>query len=449
MSSGVAAKRRSAAEYIDVEGASDVPEVSFGKIVGITLFNFAYGCICTTMGMFILPEEALRLFPDGESVALGCFLLSIGLSQLVCPYVGLISDRCASSWGKRRPFIVCGALGAFVSVAIMQHASIERSRWQYSISLFVAMISLNVTYSAQCGLVPDIIPEAKQGSASGLVAVMQLLGSFFGFGYVMIYRTRDITQVYSLYQVLLIVAVGIVCYVANEQSAEVRSFPNCREVMKSYTIDTSQDMDFFWVFVSRGFFYAAVSCQAFMLYYIRDIVGTKNDATAREQVATIALIGQFTAASVAFPIGRMTDNPNGWSRKSMIYISCGVMSAVYTLFIIVPFIVDKDSIIGMVYVVAAIYGIGNGSYLAVDYALALDVLPSKSTSGQDLGVWGIAAFLGSSVGPMFWGAILNAVGRSNSDPNSYSLRGYACMLSFGCLACFLSGLCIKFVKGSR
>ena len=39
-----------------------------------------------------------------------------------------------------------------------------------------------------------------------------------------------------------------------------------------------------------------------------------------------------------------------------------------------------------IYVISAFYGLGNGCYLEVDYALALDCLPSKETAGKDLGV---------------------------------------------------------------
>ena len=49
------------------------------------------------------------------------------------------------------------------------------------------------------------------------------------------------------------------------------------------------------------------------------------------------------------------------------------------------------------YFFAVVYGVGNGCYLSVDYALALDCLPNAETVGQDLGIWGIAAFVGTAV----------------------------------------------------
>eukprot|EP00659_Diplonema_papillatum_P018090 gene18090-27860_t len=383
----------------------------YPRICALTMFNFPYGCVCTTMGLFILPEEANRLFPANKSLALGLFLLIVGISQLVCPLVGLVSDRCTSMFGRRRPFILLGSLGALGSLFLMRYSSLYMYPYCFAVSLLVAMTCLNVIYSAQCGLVPDMVHESKLGTASGLVAVQQLLGSFTGFLCVLRSSDLDIHLSYPLYQMLLVLVVSVVLLAATEQPIDGPCrLPSLREVARSYTIDTSANYDFFWVFVSRTFFYAAVSCQAFMLFYIKDVVGTKDDALAREQMSTIALIGQFTACLVAFPVGGFSDTQS-ISRKSMIYFACAVMACVYVMFISAPVFFNRPKVLLAVYATAAVYGVGNGCYLAVDYALALDVLPSKSTSGQDLGVWGIAAFLGSSIGPVMWGAVLKLAGK--------------------------------------
>ena len=65
------------------------------------------------------------------------YLLSLGLDKallalvwiagplsgvIVQPYVGIKSDRCRSRWGKRRPFIVGGAVATMVSVIVLAWA---------------------------------------------------------------------------------------------------------------------------------------------------------------------------------------------------------------------------------------------------------------------------------------------------------------------------------------
>ena len=42
--------------------------------------------------------------------------------MLVQPYVGLKSDNCRIRWGKRRPFIVGGAIATIVSLMVLAWA---------------------------------------------------------------------------------------------------------------------------------------------------------------------------------------------------------------------------------------------------------------------------------------------------------------------------------------
>merc|ERR1712118_360844 len=49
---------------------------------------------------------------------------------------------------------------------------------------------------------------------------------------------------------------------------------------------------------------------------------------------------------------------------------------------------------------------GSGTYLSVDYALATDCLPKGKSVAEAFGLWGIAGFLGSAIGPTIGGIML-------------------------------------------
>ena len=52
------------------------------------------------------PGQVIGLVgPNGEGAALGVVNMLIQLSGFTQPFIGAWSDRCGSSWGKRRPFI--------------------------------------------------------------------------------------------------------------------------------------------------------------------------------------------------------------------------------------------------------------------------------------------------------------------------------------------------------
>jgi len=65
------------------------------------------------------------------------YLLSLGMNKsllafvwlagpmtgvLVQPYVGMVSDRCRLSWGKRKPFMIAGTIGTVASSLLLAYA---------------------------------------------------------------------------------------------------------------------------------------------------------------------------------------------------------------------------------------------------------------------------------------------------------------------------------------
>merc|ERR1712138_80527 len=92
------------------------------------------------------------------------------------------------------------------------------------------------------------------------------------------------------------------------------------------------------------------------------------------------------------------------------YISSGIIVVAYVGFM---FARTRD----IALLVGAIYGIGNGTYLSVDYALACDTLPSKDQAARYLGIWGVGAFIGTLLGPMLIGPALLLFGDSENSEN--------------------------------
>ena len=73
------------------------------------------------------------------------------------------------------------------------------------------------------------------------------------------------------------------------------------------------------------------------------------------------------------------------------YISCFFMSSTYAWYLAIPWFTPpgQESLKPLLFG-SCIYGLAAGCYMSVDYALALDCLPDKSTKGSSeaLGLWG-------------------------------------------------------------
>jgi MFS family permease len=196
------------------------------------------------------------------------------------------------------------------------------------------------------------------------------------------------------------------------------------------------------VFVSRTFYYMAVSVQIYILYYLRDTMKDPEISNnAQKYTAILCVLSQGSSGVVACVAGSWCD---GFGRKPLIYLSCVAIALVYVGYCFI------DSYT-WVLVLGVFYGASNGVYLAVDYALAVECLPNADDHAKDLALWGIAAFLGTMFGPCISGPLLSFVGQQ-LDPSTgqisshYSFRGYMALMITGVVYSLLCGVVVTRVS---
>ena len=98
---------------------------------------------------------------------------------------------------------------------------------------------------------------------------------------------------------------------------------------------------------------------------------------------------------------------------------------------------------GWVFAVGALFGVGYGAYQAVDWALAVDVLPPGEDAAKDMGLWHVALVLPQVLAPALSGAILGAL-----KPVSL-LGGYAAVFTVSALWCVLGTVFVSRIRGAR
>ena len=151
-----------------------------------------------------------------------------------------------------------------------------------------------------------------------------------------------------------------------------------------------RDPDFAWVAGTRLLVMLGVqTVEVFLQYYFHDVLGrTDQEAVTGNFVAVLTV-----AAALTTFFGGWYSNRIG--RKHMVYLCGGVMTAVAAIFIPLNFLAASGAVgsnagINIALVAAAIFGLGYGAYLSVDWALVADVLPSKERFARDMGIWNIA-----------------------------------------------------------
>jgi maltose/moltooligosaccharide transporter len=97
---------------------------------------------------------------------------------LVQPIVGALSDRCGMSLGRRRPFLLLGALLTAVALVLMPSSS---TLLMAAILLWILDASINITQGPYRAIVPDVVHKSQQATAYSLMSLTIGLGSVAAF----------------------------------------------------------------------------------------------------------------------------------------------------------------------------------------------------------------------------------------------------------------------------
>jgi hypothetical protein len=126
-------------------------------------------------------------------------------------------------------------------------------------------------------------------------------------------------------------------------------------------------------------------------------------------------------------------------RKPLVYLSGGLMALVSLVYIFVIF----SPSLTLTFIMGGLFGVGYGAYQAVDWALAIDVLPSGENVAKDMGIWHVALVLPQIIAPAITGLTLNAL-----KDTSLTL-GYSVVFSLTALWFILGTIFVRQIRGAR
>jgi MFS family permease len=202
-----------------------------------------------------------------------------------------------------------------------------------------------------------------------------------------------------------------------------------------------RDPDFAWVVGTRLLMMLGIdTVQAFLQYYFHDVLGSQNQEAQAGNFVTLLTLA---AALTTFFGGWLSTR---YGRKRMVYLSGGLMTAVAVIFIALNFLVTGGALspntgIGIALVGGAIFGLGYGAYLSVDWALVADVLPSKERYARDMGVWNIALTI-----PQVVAFVIGSILLSVAAPPSVR---YTLLFVTFIAYCLAGTVTIRYIKGVK
>lgn len=183
-----------------------------------------------------------------------------------------------------------------------------------------------------------------------------------------------------------------------------------KKMLKEFYLDPKVYKDFYWVIITRFLEDMGVySILPFFQYYYKDVLKSDNAVVLSSLTVAVIVIVSIPSSIIA---GKLSDRTG---RKVMVYASTAIMAFGCSVLCIICFFPS----IPLSLIMAGFVGIGYGSYQAVDWAFALDVLPPGANIAKDMGIWHLAFVLPQVISPVITGALLKGV-KTVSIPGAYA-----------------------------
>lgn len=337
----------------------------------------------TALIIVVVPEVVLGMVGPIRSGSAMSWLTAAGalLASVIQPLVGALSDRSTHRSGRRRPYMVAGVFGTALTLAAMgfAHRFAMFLMWYLLLQVFANLAS--APYSA---LIPDVVPFEQRGVASGYMGLMSQAAIIGGVLVPSFVSVRTTFLILAMLQVIgLAVTVWGVPEVPLVQSPPRRDW---RSFLSNFWISPHQHGDWWWVFLTRILVMLGFSTLEYYLYYYLHFVQHLANPNPELDRALIAV----TLASLlsVLTAGWLSDK---LKRRKIMVIAGGLVMGLAAL----GFVLTSSLL--MVTVVSLVFGLGYGTYLSTDWALAVDVLPPTGDAAKDMGLWSISQTLAQSV----------------------------------------------------
>ena len=431
--------------------------IGLGRLLAVNAMWFGQGAHWNPISFSLLPAAALMITGTTAASALliGHVTAAGNLFALLAPILaGWLSDRTRTRWGRRRPWLVAGTAVNLVGLAVLGLAG---TPLVLAIAYMVVQLSFNLAGGAYAAVIPDVVPPEDRGRASGLLGMMNVVGSVVGLAGViaalkMLGEDRTgLIAGYGIVMAVLLITTAITVLAVKEPPAiaerparlalspqgalaitagsiagvawlvfnlfslgglafailgagltagaiaaiSAARVPAMREFFSAF-----HNRDFFWTFATRAFVIMGINTiLPFLALYFKDVIGVKDPGTEAGLWGLAVLAGAIVPAVVG---GHLSDRLG--RRKLFVYISGGMQALVASVLLF-----GLIQSLPVVYAMGVLFGMGYGMYYAVDWAIACDVLPDRERSGgRDMGLWHIAFTLPTALAPAIFAPILNA-----------------------------------------
>ena len=419
----------------------------FGVSIYWLGLSFFWGAMLT----LVLPNRIGELFPADKDRILTIVASSgAAVATVAQVFFGAWSDTSRSRIGRRRPFLLVGTLGACFTLLFFPGAHTLVAL----LAVFLLIqLTINIAGGPYQGLMPDLIPSDKHGTAAAWMGAASIIGRIGGpIAASILLRPElqswlqprapwlralgDNIGLSSLTLVFILVLLGalILTFFSARETPLAADAPRVgigQTIEGILRVPLRPYPSFVWLLISRlGIMLGVYTVSFCLLYYIRDTLGFQSESASLRVLTNFLLISTITGIIGTIPAGILSDRIG---KKPILYFANTICMASG-----LAFALSHD--LTLAYIAAGIFGAGYGAFAAVDWALACNLLPPDSPA-KYLGIWGVSDTLSQVVAPLLAGPLAFWINGSLGAGVGYRALMILALVYFG-----LGTFAIRFIR---
>jgi MFS family permease len=374
----------------------------------------------------LLPRQAELLDQANKTVVLSVVMGVGALAALVAnPVIGMLSDRTASTWGRRHPWTLLGAVVGLIGLTVLAFAP---NIVLMVLGWAITQVGLNGMLAALTSALPDRVPVEQRAEIGGYIGISQMLGTVIGALLVTVLVTGLISGYIACGIVTVAFALLFVLRTPDERlPTELRPTGGMLEGLRHLWISPRQHPDFGWGWATHFLVNLGNALGTlYLLFFLDDVVHYQPDP----QDGLLILMAIYGVALIIGAVVFGIASDRSGKRKQYVVLSAIVMALAALLLVVWPTWTSA-------LFAAPLLGLGFGIYWAVALAILTEVLPSAGNRAKDLGVINIANSLPQVAAPVLAGLVLKAS------------AGYGLLFGLSAVVTLAGGVVVTRIKGVR
>jgi len=336
-----------------------------------------------------LPDQLSALDHPHRIRDFGLINGMIGVTALVTlPLFGALCDRTRSRFGRRRLWILAGAV---VFAAGLLATGLQTGWIGVALAWTFASLGVNMATVGLTATIADQVPDHQRGWVSSAIYGPQAIGVVLGLA--------ALTPVHTAGPRYLLLAVAVLLLVW-PFGAGYRE-PATERPVGTFTLGGKwlAQPDFRWAFGGRLLVNLGNAFgTSYLLFFLRDYLKVANPDASLLVLTVIYLV--FTLLAT-YGCGILSDRSG--RRRIFVALASGAQAAAALLLTALP-------TFGSSLVAAALLGAGYGAYMSVDQAVVTEVLPDARDRAKDLSIMTVGSVGPQAFGPLAASLVISVLG---------------------------------------